>query len=80
MTFAPKSTSPPLSSIQAKASMAKLRSLNSGQSCKKPVKDNFQLRYIISPTAIHDLNDIDDYFAEYNIDAGEQFLDEFSKK
>jgi toxin ParE1/3/4 len=60
--------------------MAKLRSLNSEQSCKKPVKDNSQPQYIISPVAIHDLNDINNYFAEYNIDAGEQFLDEFSKK
>jgi hypothetical protein len=56
--------------------MVKQRSLNSEQSYKKPVKDNFQPQYIISPAAIYDLNDINDYFAEYNIDAGEQFLDE----
>jgi putative addiction module CopG family antidote len=45
-TFAPKLTSPPPNSIEAKVSMAKLRSLNSGQNCKKPVKDNFLPQHI----------------------------------
>ena len=60
--------------------MAKLRSLNSEQGCKRLVKNNSQPQYIISPAAIHDLNNITDYFAERNIDAGEKLLDEFSKK
>lgn len=60
--------------------MAKLRLLNLEQSCKKPVKNNSQPQYIISPAAIADLDDITDYFAERNINAGEQLLDEFSKK
>jgi toxin ParE1/3/4 len=37
-------------------------------------------QYIISPEAIRDLDEISDYFATRNIDAGEQFLDEFTKK
>ena len=37
-------------------------------------------QYIISPEAIRDLDAITDYFATHNIDAGEQFLDEFAKK
>jgi toxin ParE1/3/4 len=44
------------------------------------VKDDSQPQYIISPAAIADLNDVTDYFAEHNIDAGERLLDDFSKK
>lgn len=36
--------------------------------------------YIIAPEAIRDLEQIIDYFAIDNVDRGEQFLDEFSKK
>lgn len=60
--------------------MEKLRLLNLAQSCNKPVKNNSQPQYIISPAAIADLDNITDYFAERNIDAGEQLLDEFRKK
>jgi toxin ParE1/3/4 len=44
------------------------------------VNPNAQPQYIISPAAIRDLDDITDYFAEHNIDAGDRLLDEFSKK
>ncbi|MGB8699031.1 MAG: type II toxin-antitoxin system RelE/ParE family toxin [Thermosynechococcaceae cyanobacterium] len=44
------------------------------------MKNDSQPQYIISPAAITDLDDITDYFAEHNIDAGEQLLDEFRKK
>jgi toxin ParE1/3/4 len=44
------------------------------------VKDNFQPQYLLSPAAIQDLDEITDYFAEHNIDAGDKFVDEFSKK
>ncbi len=37
-------------------------------------------QYIISPEAIHDLETIIDYFATRNVGAGDQFLDEFTKK
>lgn len=37
-------------------------------------------QYIISPEAIRDLETIIDYFATRNVDAGDQFLDEFTKK
>ncbi|WP_333372805.1 type II toxin-antitoxin system RelE/ParE family toxin [Microcoleus sp. N9_B4] len=37
-------------------------------------------RYIISPEASRDLNEITDYFATRNIDAGEQFVEDFDKK
>lgn len=37
-------------------------------------------QYLISPEAIRDLDEIIDYFAVRNIDAGDQFLDEFTKK
>jgi toxin ParE1/3/4 len=60
--------------------MEKLRSPNLEQSYNKPVKDNSQPQYIISPAAIRDLDDISDHFAERNIDAGDRLLDEFSKK
>ena len=36
--------------------------------------------YIIAPEAIRDLEQIIDYFAMDNVDRGEQFLDEFTKK
>jgi toxin ParE1/3/4 len=60
--------------------MEKLRSINLKKSCNKPVKSNAQPQYIIAPAAISDLDDITDYFAEHNIDAGERLLDEFRKK
>jgi toxin ParE1/3/4 len=44
------------------------------------VNPNAQPQYIISPAAICDLNDITDYFAKHNINAGDHLLDEFSKK
>lgn len=37
-------------------------------------------QHIISPEASLDLEDIIDYFASRNIDAGERFVDEFEKK
>ena len=37
-------------------------------------------QYIISPEANKDLEEIIDYFASRNIDAGERFIDEFNKK
>lgn len=37
-------------------------------------------RYIISPTASRDLEEIIDYFAERDIDAGERFIGEFNNK
>ena len=36
--------------------------------------------YVISPEAICDLEQIVDYLAMDNIDAGDRFIDEFSKK
>jgi toxin ParE1/3/4 len=36
--------------------------------------------YIISPSAIKDLEQIIDYFATRNVDAGERFLSAFQKK
>jgi toxin ParE1/3/4 len=38
------------------------------------------MRCSIAPSAIRDLDDISDYFLERNINAGEQFLQEFTKK
>lgn len=37
-------------------------------------------RYLISPTASRDLDDISDYFALRNIEAGERFVESFNKK
>jgi toxin ParE1/3/4 len=37
-------------------------------------------QHIISPEASQDLEEIIDYFASINIDAGERFVDEFDKK
>jgi toxin ParE1/3/4 len=37
-------------------------------------------QYIISPTAIRDLEAISDYYAQHSILAGEKILDKFSKK
>jgi toxin ParE1/3/4 len=37
-------------------------------------------RYIISPETSQDLNAIADYFLSCNVDAGESFFKEFSKK
>jgi toxin ParE1/3/4 len=37
-------------------------------------------QHIISPEASQDLEEIIDYFASVNIDAGERFVDEFNKK
>lgn len=37
-------------------------------------------RYIISPTASRDVEEIIDYFTERDIDAGECFVTEFNKK
>lgn len=37
-------------------------------------------QYIISPEAIEDLRNINNYFAITNIEAGEKLLDEFEKK
>jgi toxin ParE1/3/4 len=37
-------------------------------------------QYLISPEAIRDLDEIIDYFAARSVDAGDQFLDEFTKK
>ena len=37
-------------------------------------------RYIISPSAIRDLEDIIDYLSEQSIDVGERFLAEFDQK
>jgi toxin ParE1/3/4 len=37
-------------------------------------------RYTISPEASHDLDEISDYFANRNIEAGEWFVEEFDKK
>ena len=36
--------------------------------------------YIISPLASRDLDDIFDYFAEFSVDAGERFVDDFNQK
>ena len=36
-------------------------------------------RYIISPSASRDLEDIIDYLSEQSLDAGEQFLAEFDQ-
>ena len=38
------------------------------------------IRCSIAPSAIRDLDDISDYFLERNIKAGEQILQEFTKK
>lgn len=35
--------------------------------------------YIISPLASRDLDNIFDYFAEFSVDAGERFVDDFDK-
>ncbi len=37
-------------------------------------------RYIISQPAIHDLESISSYFADVNIEAGENFLQGFNKR
>ena len=37
-------------------------------------------QYIISPTAIRDLEDISDYYGDRNLVAGERFLEDFTKK
>ncbi|MBD1928276.1 type II toxin-antitoxin system RelE/ParE family toxin [Trichocoleus sp. FACHB-90] len=37
-------------------------------------------RYIISPEATQDLDEISDYFASRNIEAGERFLNAFEQK
>lgn len=37
-------------------------------------------RYIVSPEARSDLDEISDYFAAKNIEAGEQFVEEFNRK
>ena len=37
-------------------------------------------QYIISPEAIRDLDEIADYFVARNVEAGERFIDEFTKK
>ncbi len=37
-------------------------------------------RYIVSPEASRDLDEISDYFAARNIEAGEQFVEEFNRK
>lgn len=37
-------------------------------------------RYIISPEANQDLEEIIDYFLSRNIDAGERFVGKFNKK
>jgi len=37
-------------------------------------------RYIISPEASRDLNEITDYFTTRNVEAGEQFVEDFDKK
>ena len=37
-------------------------------------------QHIISPEANKDLEEIIDYFASRNIEAGERFIDEFNKK
>jgi len=36
--------------------------------------------YIISPTASRDLEEISNYFASRNIEAGERFVEQFAKK
>jgi toxin ParE1/3/4 len=36
--------------------------------------------YIISPLASRDLDNIFDYFAEFSVDAGERFVEDFNKK
>ena len=37
-------------------------------------------QYIISPTAIRDLEEISDYYAQRNVAADDRLLNEFSKK
>ncbi|MEG4329184.1 type II toxin-antitoxin system RelE/ParE family toxin [Microcoleus sp. herbarium5] len=37
-------------------------------------------RYIVSPEASRDLDEISDYFAARNIESGEQFVGEFNRK
>lgn len=37
-------------------------------------------RYIVSPEASRDLDEISDYFAARNIETGEQFVEEFNRK
>jgi toxin ParE1/3/4 len=37
-------------------------------------------QYIISPEAMRDLEEIVDYYAMYNVDAGDRLLNEFNKK
>ncbi|MGD1702517.1 type II toxin-antitoxin system RelE/ParE family toxin [Dapis sp. BLCC M229] len=37
-------------------------------------------RYIIAPSASKDLNEIIDYFADFNIARGESFITAFQKK
>ena len=37
-------------------------------------------RYVINILATQDLNQIADYFADYNVEAGEKFFQEFNKK
>ncbi|BAY92922.1 MULTISPECIES: type II toxin-antitoxin system RelE/ParE family toxin [unclassified Tolypothrix] len=36
--------------------------------------------YIISPAAIQDLDEIADYFASRNLDAGDRFVNSFAEK
>jgi toxin ParE1/3/4 len=36
--------------------------------------------YLISPLASRDLDDISDYFAGNNVNAGERFIEDFNKK
>jgi toxin ParE1/3/4 len=38
------------------------------------------IQYIIAPEAIRDLDEITSYFADRNVNAGDRFLDEFTKK
>lgn len=37
-------------------------------------------RYVINHLATQDLNQIADYFANYNIEAGEKFFQDFNRK
>ncbi|MBD2770748.1 type II toxin-antitoxin system RelE/ParE family toxin [Iningainema tapete] len=37
-------------------------------------------RFIISPDAIQDLEEITDYFLSRNIEAGDRFIEDFNKK
>lgn len=38
------------------------------------------IRCSIAPSAIRDLDDISDYFLQYNIQTGEKILQEFTRK